>query len=137
MSELFNCLSTSITLRKAIMPCFSQCDYTPRVPAPHLHQHYIVKQSCLASPKCNYAHKNFKETLCPELNGSRARPMPQPPRDRPQRVKPLPLAIPSIHYCENTGICTLPYLQTWTVFHTCHTNCHLFTEPPSDRAIQW
>ena len=48
-------ICTSITLRKAIMPCF---------------------------PQCNYAHKNFKEKLCPESDGSRARPAPQPRRDR-------------------------------------------------------
>ena len=38
MTELFNCVTTSITLRKAITPCF---------------------------PQCNYARKHLKEKLCP------------------------------------------------------------------------
>ena len=47
-------ICTSITLRKAILPCF---------------------------PQCNYGRQNFKEKLChlcPELDVSRARPAPHP-----------------------------------------------------------
>ena len=48
-------ICTSITLQKAIMPCF---------------------------PQCNHARKNFKEKLCPSLDGSCARPAPRPRRHR-------------------------------------------------------
>ena len=75
--RLFNCLPTRITLREAITPCFFQCNYlhSTYVPAPALH---CKGQSRLASPECNYAGTKNKEKLCPELDGSRARPAPAP-----------------------------------------------------------
>ena len=101
-------ICTSITLRKAITPCF---------------------------PQCNYAHKKFKEKLCPELDGSRAETAPAPRRT--QRLTPLAFTTPCTQiYCENTGVRTLPFFQTYTLSHACHANCHLLTEPPHDRASQ-
>ena len=66
MTELFKCelpvdyvglhhICISIILRKAIMPCF---------------------------PQYNCTHQNFKEKLCPELDGGRPRPAPHMRRDR-------------------------------------------------------
>ena len=82
----------SIILRKAILPCF---------------------------PQYNCAHQNLKEKLCPELDGARSRPAPQPLRT--QRLTPLAFATPCTQiYCENTGIRTLPYFQTATMSHACH-----------------
>ena len=82
----------SIILRKAILPCF---------------------------PQYNCAHQNFKEKLCPELDGPRAAPAPHMPRT--QRLTPLAFATPCTQiYCENTGIRTLPYFQTATLSHACH-----------------
>ena len=80
-----SCLAspTSITVRKAIMPCF---------------------------PQCNYARKNFKEKICPEWDGSRAETAPEP--RRAQRLTPLAFATPCTQvYYENTGIHTLPYFH--------------------------
>ena len=60
----------------------------------------------------------------------------QRPR-RTQRLAPLVFATPCTQiYCENTGIRTLPYFQTCALWHACHTNCNLLTEPPHDWAIQ-
>ena len=82
----------SIILRKAILPCF---------------------------PQYNCAHQNLKEKPCPELDGARSRPAPQPLRT--QRLTPLAFATPCTQiYCENIGIRTLPYFQTGTLSHACH-----------------
>ena len=62
MTELFHCLSTSITLRHAIMPCF---------------------------PQSNYARKNFKEKLCPACHAARTETAPAP--HRAQRPTPHPV----------------------------------------------
>ena len=43
---------------------------------------------------------------------------------------------PQCNYGENAAIRTVPYLQTSTLFHACHTNCNLLTELPHDWAIQ-
>ena len=105
VSELFKCelplaylrlhhICISIILRKAILPCF---------------------------PQFFCAHQNFKEKLCPELDGPRAATAPQPPRT--PRLTPLAFAPPCTPiYCENTGIRTLPYFQTATLSHTCHVS---------------
>ena len=103
MSELFKCelplayvrlhhICISIILRKAILPCF---------------------------PQYNCAHQNFKEKLCPELDGPRAATAPHPLRT--PRLTHLAFAPPCTPiYCENTGIRTLPYFQTATLSHACH-----------------
>ena len=103
VTELFKCelpvdyvdphhICISIILRTAIMPCF---------------------------PQYNCTHQNFKEKLCPELNGPRAETAPRPLRTH--RLTPLAFAPPRTPiYCENTGIRTLPYFQTATLSHACH-----------------
>ena len=103
VTELFKCelpldyvglhhICISVILRKAIMPCF---------------------------PQYNYAHKNFRAKLSPELDGPRAAPAPH--MRRTQRLTPLAFATPRTQiYCENTGIHTLPYFQTCTLSHACH-----------------
>ena len=112
MTELFNGLCTSITLRNAIMPCF-----------PNVTTH---KKN---SKKKSYAQRATQHSAGTALA-----------RHRTQHLKPLAFATPCTHIdCENTGILslTLPYFQTCTSSHACHTNCHLLTEPPHDGAIQW
>ena len=103
VTELFKCelpvdyvdphhICISIILRTAIMPCFPQYSCT---------------------------HQNFKEKLCPELDGPRAETAPRPLRTH--RLTPLAFAPPRTPiYCENTGIRTLPYFQTATLSHACH-----------------
>ena len=117
LTELFNdelslgdstsSLRYSVALRKASMPCF---------------------------PQCNHAHENFKVKLCPALDGSRARPAQGPRRHlcRTQSLTQLAFVIlcSQIYcYCENAGIRTLPYFQTYTLSDAlsdaCHTNCNL------------
>ena len=102
VTELFKCelpvdyvdphhICISIILRTAIMPCF---------------------------PQYNCTHQNFKEKLCPELDGPRAETAPRPLRTH--RLTPLAFAPPRTPiYCENTGIRTLPYFQTATSSHAC------------------
>ena len=70
-------------------------------------------------PQYNCTHQNFKEKLCPELDGPRAETAPRPLRTH--RLTPLAFAPPRTPiYCENTGIRTLPYFQTATLSHACH-----------------
>ena len=123
--------STSITLRKVIMPGFPQCNYAPHVRLHHICTSITLRKAIMPCfPQCKHVHKNFSEKLCPELDGSRAAPAPAPRRT--QRLTPLPFATLCAQiYCENTGIRTLPYFQTCTLSHSCHTNYHLFTEQTS------
>ena len=74
---------------------------------------------CNCFPQYNCTHQNFKEKLCPELDGPRAETAPRPLRTH--RLTPLAFAPPRTPiYCENTGIRTLPYFQTATLSHACH-----------------
>ena len=135
-------ICTSITLRKAITPCFPQCNY-----APHACLHHICtsiswrKAITPRFPQCNHARNKFKEKPClprstpPRPRRTRAETAPHP--HRTQRLTPLDFTTPCTQlYCESTGIRTLPYFQTCTLSHACHANCHLFTEPPHDWASQ-
>ena len=74
---------------------------------------------CNCFPQYNCTHQNFKEKLCPELDGPRAETAPRPLRTH--RLTPLAFAPPRTPiYCENTGIRALPYFQTATLSHACH-----------------
>ena len=110
MTELSNCLSTSITLRKAIM-----LD-TPHVRLCHTCTS-ITLQKVISVPRST--------ALAPRLHHAETA--------RNKRLTPLAFATPCAQiYCENTGIRMLPYFQTCTLSHACHTNCNLLTELPHD-----
>ena len=119
MTDLFSCLSTSITLGNTITPCFPQC-----MRLHHISISIILRKPITPCyPQYNYAHKNFEEKLCPACHAARRRHRAEtaPHPRRTERLTPLPFATPCTQiYCENTGIHTLPYFQTGTLSHACH-----------------
>ena len=121
-------ICASVTLRKVIMPCFPRCNYAPHVRLRRIGTSVTLRKVIMPCfPQCNCADANFKGKQCPELDGSRARPAPQPRRILcAQRLTPLPFATPCIQiHCENTRIRALPHFPTCTLSHAAHTNCNL------------
>ena len=100
--------------------------------APALH---CEKQSCLAFPNVTPRAKISKKSFAQRATQHSADTAPKPRRT--QLLTPLAFAIPCTQiYFENTGIRTLPYFQTCTLSHACHTKRNLWAEPPHDWAIQ-
>ena len=117
------------------MLCFPQCNYAPHVRMNRICASITLRKAIMPCFPNVIIHKNFKEKPCLELDGSRARRAAE--ARRTQRLTPLAFAPPRIQiYCENAGVGSFPYFQTCTLPHACHANCHLLAEPPHDWASQ-
>ena len=68
------CATFSMTLWKAIMPRFPQCNYAPHARLrPICTSITLWKAITPCFPQCNYAHKNIKEKLRPACHAARRR----------------------------------------------------------------
>ena len=112
------CTTSAPALHCEKQSCLASPNVTIRtscVPAPHLRQHYIAKSNHALLPPMQLRTQKFQRKATPTV-------------PRTQRLTPLAFATPCTQiYCENTGIHTLPYFQTCTLSHACHTKCNLLT----------
>ena len=117
----------------ALLP---QCNYTPHVRLHRICTSITLPKAIMPGfPQCNYARHNFKGKILPTVPRSPSTIARRECRQRASQTTHFHERARSDFLWKHRDS-HASLLSTCILSHACHTNCNLLTEPPHDWAIQ-